>query len=51
MAKPDQNKRMQAPKRLDRPRTRVIGAEGWDPIRFPTLFLRIARLGVPSGAF
>ena len=48
MDKPDQNKRMRVPKRLDLTRTRVIGAGGWDPIRFPTLFLRITR---PGGLF
>lgn len=48
MGGPDQNKRMRASRSLDLTRTRVIGAGGWDPIRFPTLFLRITR---PGGLF
>jgi len=48
MGGPDQNNRMRAPGSLDLTRTRVIGAGGWDPIRFPTLFLRITR---PRGLF
>ena len=59
MGKPDQNKRIKAPKPLDRPRTRVIGAEGWDRIAplyaflsgGPGVILRMMRPGVPSGAF
>jgi hypothetical protein len=48
MGRPDQNNRMRAPGSLDLTRARVIGAGGWDPIRFPTLFLRITR---PGGLF
>jgi hypothetical protein len=59
MGKPDQNKRMRAPKRLDRPRTRVIGAEGWNRITplyaflsgGPGVILRMMRPGSLPGCF